>query len=314
MRDPETLIEAIRFFSDPEVCHNYMVELRWGNKVECPHCGSDKVGKFSKTRRTSNCKECKKQFSVKVGTIFEDSPLGLDKWLTAFWMIVSFKNGVSSCEMARSLGITQKSSWFMMHRIRLAIRSGNILKQKMGGVVEVDESYIGGLAKNMHKGTKVRRGINGTGMAGKTAIVGLLQRHGPNDTSRIVAEVLPSRPTKGALIGRIKKYVLENTQVHTDALNSYNDLKDNFDHRFIDHAEKYVEGHVHTNGLENFWSLLKRGLKGTYICVSPPHLFRYLDEQVFRFNERKMTDLARFNLALSQVAGKKLPYKELIAG
>ena len=241
----------------------------------------------------------------------EESPIGLDKWIVAMWLITSAKNGISSYELHRSLGVTQKSAWFMGHRIRAAIQGGSIIKDKIGAVVEVDESYIGGLARNMHKSTKKRRGITGTGMKGKTAVMGLLERHGPGKTSRVIAEVLPGTPTKKALIGRVKKYVLRDSQVHTDALNSYNDLKTDFDHKVVDHAECYVRGNVHTNGLENFWSLLKRGIKGTYVSVEPFHLFRYLSEQVFRFNERKDNDQGRFLKGMAGISGSRLTYRML---
>jgi transposase-like protein len=312
---PETLMEAVTYFSVEDNAFEFMKGIRWPDgKVNCPRCGCEKVS-FIKTRKLWTCSACKtkKQFTIKVGTILEDSPISYGKWICAFWLIANAKNGVSSYEIGRSLGVTQRTGWFMLQRIRLAMQAGSILKTKMGGVVEVDESYIGGKARNMHQNTKARRGINGTGMAGKTAVMGLLERHGPDKVSRIVAEVLPATPTKKALIGRVKKYVLEQSQVHTDALNSYTDLKHSFEHKFVDHAECYVKGNVHTNGLENFWSLLKRSLKGTYVSVEPFHLFRYLDEQVFRFNERKNVtgDQGRFIKAIAGVIGKRLTWKQL---
>lgn len=276
-----------------------------------PRCESEKVG-FLKTRKIWECKGCKRQFSVKVGTIFEDSPIKLDKWFAAIWLITNAKNGISSYELHRAIKVTQKTAWFMLHRIRLAMQSGSIVKDKMDGVVEVDESYIGGKARNMHVNTKERRGINGTGMAGKTAVQGLLERHGPDKKhSRVVAEVLPNTPTKRVLIGNVKKYVVADTEIHTDSLNSYNDLKNDFNHKVVDHAECYVKDGVHTNGLENFWSLLKRGIRGTYVSVEPFHLFRYLSEQVFRFNERKDTDQKRFLKVAGSIFGRKLTYAQL---
>jgi hypothetical protein len=236
----------------------------------------------------------------------------LEKWLPAVWVIVNAKNGVSSCELARSLGVTQKTAWFMLHRIRLAMQSGGVVRSKLTGTVEVDESYIGGLARNMHKNTKVRRGITGTGGTGKTAIQGLLQRHGKAH-SKVIAEVVEH--TRGELLRlNVRKYVLRGTEVHTDALPAYRELQDDFTHKVVDHAECYVKDGVHTNGLENFWSLLKRGLKGTYVSVEPFHLFRYLSEQVFRFNERKDEngDKGRFLTAMAGVFGKRITYKKLI--
>jgi len=308
---PKTHLEAVRYFSDLEVCHEFLVSMRWPAGVECPKCGSKNVGKFSGRRKVCNCKNCKKQFTAKVGTIFEDSPLGLDLWFVAIWMILNAKNGISSCELGRALGIKQQSAWFVGHRIRYALERGTFVK--MGGIVEVDESYIGGKARFMHAKDKKRRGITGTGMVGKTAVMGLLERHSRKGASRIIAEVLPGRANKRELLGRVRKYVLQDSQVHTDALNHYKDLCKEYDHCVIDHAEAYVDGHIHTNGLENFWSLLKRGLKGTYTFCLPFHLHRYLGEQVFRFNERKLDDGERFLLGVKSVSGKRLMYKTLIA-
>lgn len=265
---PETLVAAIRYFADPQHCHDFLSSIRWPDGVKCPHCGSERVGKFSGKRRVSNCKECKKQFTVKLGSVFEDSALGLDKWLPAVWMVVNSKNGVSSCEMARSLGVTQKTAWHMGHRIRLALERGSF--EKLGGIVEVDESFIGGKARFMHKKDKARRGIHGNGSIGKTAVMGLLERHTDKKHSRIIAEVVPST-RKGVLGGKVRKSVLKNSEVHTDALKSYEHLKADFEHKVVDHAECYVKDNVHTNGLENFWSLLKRSIKGTYVSVAPFH-------------------------------------------
>jgi transposase-like protein len=303
---PETLTEAIRFFADPDVCLAFVANLRWPNGVTCPRCGSGDHS-FLSTRRLWKCKGCKKQFSVKVGTIFEDSPLGLDKWLPALWMVVNCKNGISSYEMARALGVTQKSAWFMDHRIRLAVQEGSF--EPMSGEVEVDETYIGGKARNMHKAERERK-ITGTGGAGKTAVMGLLERHGEGGHSKVRAKVVPNVRRK-TLSPEVRVNVEPGSEVFTDALQSYADLSDAYVHQVIDHAESYVNGKIHTNGLENFWSLLKRSIKGTYVSVEPFHLFRYLDEQCFRFNTRKMSDGLRF-LSAAGIVGKRLMYKNLI--
>jgi transposase-like protein len=305
-RLPETLTEAIRFFSDPDVCLAFVANLRWPGGVTCPRCGSGEHS-FLSTRRVWKCKGCKKQFSVKVGTIFEDSPLGLDKWLPALWMVVNCKNGISSYEMARALGVTQKSAWFMNHRIRLAVQEGTF--EPMSGEVEVDETFIGGRARNMHKGRREQK-ITGTGGAGKTAVMGLLERHGADGHSKVRAKVVPNVRRK-TLSPEVREQVAEGSEVFTDALKSYADLGDAYQHQVIDHAESYVRGKVHTNGLENFWSLLKRSIKGTYVSVEPFHLFRYLDEQTFRFNTRKVKDGARFLHAAAGIIGKRLTYKAL---
>lgn len=305
---PKTQIEAIRHFSTPENCHNFMVKMRWSDGiVKCSHCGSDKVGKFSGKRFVSNCKNCKKQFTIKTGTIFEDSPLGLDKWLPAFWMVVNAKNGVSSCELARSLGVTQKTAWFMSHRIRLAIHEGIV--KKMSGTVEADETFIGAKARNMHKSEKKKKGIQ-TGGVSMTAVMGLLERGSREKASRVKVGVLKTRK-RAELQGKVRKYVLEGSNVMTDSLRSYNGLSADYVHEVIDHAKAYVDGNVHTNGLENFWTLLKRSIKGTYVHCADFHLFRYLDEQAFRFNERKMEDSGRFVSALAGVVNRRITYKTL---
>jgi transposase-like protein len=307
----ETLQEAIIYFSKGDNAFNYLKKLRWPNGACCPDCRSKEVA-FLKARKIWQCRSCRRQFSVKVGTIFEDSQLPLAKWFAAMWMVANAKNGISSYEVHRALGVTQKTAWFMLHRIRRAMEKGSIVNEKIGGVVEADESYIGGLARNMHKHTKHRRGITGTGMTGKTAVMGLLERHTAKGHSRIVAEVVPGRVNRKALVGRVRKYVLKGSEVHTDALNAYKSLQAEFEHKVVDHAECYVKGNVHTNGLENFWSLLKRGIKGTYVSVEPFHLFRYLAEQVFRFNERKDDDGGRFEKLASHVFGHRLTYATLI--
>lgn len=306
---PQTLQEAITLFSTPWKCHEYMVQMRWGGKVTCPHCKSDKVGKFSGKRLVSNCKNCKKQFTVKLGTIFEDSPIPLSKWLPAVWLIVNSKNGISSYELGRSLGVTQKTGWFMLHRIRLALQNGSL--DKMKGTVEVDETFIGGAARFMHKGRRKAKGIK-TGPKHLTAVQGLLERHTVKGKSRVILKVMKNRREHEAT-KHVKEYVLKDSNVYTDKLASYQNLGlMDFEHKVIDHAEKYVDGVVHTNGLENFWCLLKRSVKGTYVSVQPFHLFRYLDEQAFRFNERKETDGERFTKAINGVMEKGLRYMELI--
>jgi hypothetical protein len=243
-------------------------------------------------------------------TIFEDSPLGLDKWLPAVWMIANMKNGVSSHELARSVGVTQKTAWFMLQRIRLAMQDDS--GGKIGGEVEVDETYIGGKARNMSFAKRKRLGITqGRSMAGKVAVMGLLERHGKDGHSRVRTTTLDGRK-----INHFEPVVLANVEagvtVNTDAHLSYKGLHRNYTHNVIDHAEAYVDGTVHTNGLENYWSLLKRAIKGTYVAVEPFHLFRYLDEQAFRFNERGLNDRQRFELAVTSIVGKRLTYQELI--
>ncbi|HUS11389.1 MAG TPA: IS1595 family transposase [Pyrinomonadaceae bacterium] len=296
---PKTLIQAVRYFSDPDTALGCMVAIRWPDGIECPRCESREYS-FVKTRRIWICKGCKKHFSVKIGTIMEDSPIDLDKWLTAIWLIVNAKNGISSYEIHRSVGVTQKSAWFLLHRIRKAMQTGTF--KKFSGEVEVDETFIGGLARNMHES---KRRHMGTGGAGKVAVMGLLERHG-EVRAHVVADL-----TMGSLQPHVERYVEHGATVHTDKWVSYNGLESRYIHNVINHAERYVEGNVHTNGIENSWSLLKRTLKGTYVSVEPFHLFRYLDEQSFRFNNRKADDSDRFIKAASQITGKRVTYKQL---
>ena len=299
---PETLMEAIQYFADPDVCLEFTANLRWPNGPVCPVCGGLDHS-FLKTRRIWKCKGCKKQFSVKLGTIFEDSPLGLDKWLPAVWLAANSKNGISSHELGRALGTTQKSAWFMLHRIRLAMQMQSL--DALDGEVEVDETFIGGRARNMHKGVRARR-ITGTGGKDKTVVAGVLQRGG-----HVRAEVVPNTK-RATLHARVRAHVAEGAAVYTDALDSYSGLDAVYAHQTVDHAERYVDGRVHTNGLENFWALLKRGLVGTYAGVEPFHLFRYLDERAFAYNERERGDLGRFSAVLGAAAGRRLRYTELI--
>jgi len=312
MKKPNTLQQAIVYFADPDNCLNWMVALRWRNGVECPTCGRTDA-RFLSNQRKWQCKSVHhhRQFTVKVGTIFEDSPISLDKWLVAVWMVANCKNGVSSYEIARAIGVTQKSAWFMLHRIRLAMQRRSFMKLGgPGSEVEVDETFIGGKARFMHVGTARRRKLDSTGVGGKIAVVGLLERDG-----EVRATVIPNRRRK-ALHGEIQKHVEPGSTVYTDDLMSYLEMPNEFQHEVIDHAQRYVRGNVHTNGLENFWSLLKRGLKGTYISVEPFHLFRYLDEQAFRYNNRgskenPIGDGERFEMVLSHVLGKRLTYAEV---
>ncbi|MDX6269899.1 MAG: hypothetical protein QOD28_1122 [Acidobacteriota bacterium] len=299
---PKTLQEAIIYFSDPDTCTTFMAQLRWPDGVACPICNGKAVSYLS-TRRMWKCKnkECFKQFSVKVGTVMEDSPIKLDKWLAAIWMIANCKNGVSSYEIHRALGITQKSAWFLNHRIRLAMQTGTF--EKLSGQVEVDETYIGGLSRNMHRDKRSKLG--GTGGSGKVAVMGLLERNG-----KVRAKVIGNNKRE-TLHSEVRAHVEHGAELFTDAWVSYNGLDTDYIHQVINHAEKYVDGKIHTNGIENFWSLLKRGIKGTYVSVEPFHLFRYLDEQSFRFNERKGTDSERFLTVISLLQGKRLEYKQL---
>jgi transposase-like protein len=313
METPRNLQAAIAHFSDPQRAFEAAVELRWpGGNVTCPRCGKAKHS-FIKTRRIWFCYECKKQFTVKVGTIMEDSPIGLDKWMVALWMLANCKNGISSYELAKDLGIRQNSAWFMLHRIREAMKEPKLLKRKIGGgpgsECEVDETYIGGKAINMHKGRRIKAPAQGH--KGKAIVQGFYDRN----VRQVRAQVVPNVKRE-----TLQNAVLENIKfgstVYTDDAVGYDKLKIRFVHDVVNHSMQYVKGRVSTNGSENFWSLLKRTLHGTYVSVEPFHLDRYLDEQMFRFNNRatkdnKLNDADRFAFLMGQVAGKRLTYAEL---
>ena len=312
MEQPRTLMEAVRFFSDPQRTHDAAVALRWPNGVHCHECGSMDVRFFwatSKSRSAATpgkaiarplfeCKEkhAKRQFTAKTGTIFEDSAVSLDKWFVAVWAVANCKNGISSYELARAIGVTQKSAWHMLHRIRLAMDIGGA--DKFGGVVESDETYIGGLAKNMHAKKRKARVTRGAMADDKAAIMGILQRSNGDVPSRVLARVIKYAYRK-TVQGLIRKHVQPGAQLMTDGLLAYRSLRADYVHQYVDHASHYVRGAVHSNGIENFWSLLKRSIKGTYVSVDPIHVQRYATEQVFRFNERKGTDYTRFASVVS---------------
>lgn len=321
MRTPHTLQEAIQYFADFENCRQFLISIRWQDgKVRCPYCGAEKLTYLEKAR-LYRCygKHPRQKFSLKVGTIFEDSPLPLEKWLPAAWMLVNCRNGISSYEIHRALGVTQKSAWFMMHRIRLAIQTGSFAKfGGPGNEVEADEAFIGGKVKNMHadrqkKFRELRQStIGNVGHFGKTTVMALLDR----EQRKVRAAVVPQINRK-ALQAEILNHVAHGSKIYTDEANIYRAIPPEYTHAFVNHMEKYVDGRVHTNGLENFWSLLKRGLAGTYVAVEPFHLFRYVDEQAFRYNNRKdaegnlLNDAERFEQALSQIVGKRLTYAEV---
>jgi transposase-like protein len=322
METPKTLQQAIQYFSDEQTCIDAVAFMRWPQGAQCPDCWTPggELGRnpyYLKTQKRWKCRDCRRQFSVKVGTIFEESPISLQKWLPALWMLVACKNGVSSYEIHRGLGVSQKTAWFMLHRLRLALKTQAFaykLGGKESGGVEVDETFIGGKLKNMHRDRRARfaaeSGHTG-GVTGKAIVQGILDR----DQRKIRASVVPN-VKRDTLQTEVLNNVKYGSKIYSDDAVPYDGLKKKYIHEVVNHAEEYVRGQVHTNGLENFWSLLKRNLRGTYVCVEPFHLERYVDEQVFRYNNRAtkdnpLTDADRFLLALSQVAGKRLTFAEL---
>ena len=305
---PDTLRDAILYFADFEHCRQFMVALRWpSGKVTCPRCGAEKVTYLEKAR-VWKCyaKHERPTFTLKTGTIFEESPIPLEKWLPAAWLVINCKNGISSYELSRDLKVTQKSAWFMLHRIRLAMQSGTF--EKLSGEVEADESFIGGKSKNMHLLKRIGkqvRGEMGPGVTGKAIVMGLLERN----SKQVRTAVIPERKSQH-LHGHIRQNVEAGSKIYTDELVHYENLPD-YAREFINHTESYVRGAVHTNGLENFWSLLKRSLGGTYVSVEPFHLEAYVNEQAFRYNHRKLTDAERFTTVMKQIVGRRVTYNEL---
>jgi transposase-like protein len=311
---PKTLLQAIQLFVDEQICIDSVAAMRWPDGPLCPYCmGEDRKNPYYlAAQKRWKCRSCRRQFSVKVGTIFEDSPIPLQKWLPALWMLVNDKNGVSSYEIHRSLGVSQKSAWFMLHRLRLVLKNKNIFKLggNDAGPVEVDETFIGGQKRNMHADKKVRYEARG-GASGKTIVMGLLDR----ELRQVRAKVVPN-VKRETLQNEVLREVKHGSRVYTDEAIGYDNLRSRFVHDVVNHTERYVDGQVHTNGIENFWSLLKRTLKGTYVAVEPFHLERYIDEQIFRFNNRgtkdnPLTDSDRFVAALAQVSNRRLTFAEL---
>ena len=298
------MLQAVRQFADPEVAHDFFVQIRWPNGVACPRsgCGSAHVAYLKNVRRWY-CNDCKKQFSAKVGTIFEDSPIGLDKWLPAIWLLASNRNGISSHELARALKVTQKTAWFMLHRIRETM--GDKPLGKFAGPVEADEVYIGGKTKDV-MGPQGWL-IHGAKSKDKTPVVGIVERKG-NVRAFVVEKI-----NRDTMLGLLRAHVEPGAVVYTDAFNAYRHAADHFVHHIINHSKEYVRGHIHTNNIEGFWSVFKRTIKGTYVKPQPQHLQRYVEEQVFRFNAREEQDGPRFAKATKATDGKRLTYKVLTA-
>jgi transposase-like protein len=324
--EPRTLQEAAVFFSDPQNCHDYLVGVRWPEGVICPRCGSAAV-KYSAKYRRWQCGSHheRRQFTLKTGTIFEESPIGLDKWLLAMWMLSNCKNGMSSYELHRAIHVTQKTAWFMLHRIREAMKEqhpAQTMGSPDGGEVEGDETWVGPNLHRMSAKRKLKLQLKRNDYTnrdpdrpiwgGKTPVQGLLDR----EKGRVHARVVRNT-TRVALQNAILENVAPGSRLYTDEMPSYRWLSgDRYVHQYVNHLERYVDGRVHTNGLENFWSLLKRTLRGSYVAVEPFHLDAYVDEQAFRFNNRgrkanPLNDADRMALVASQVAGKRLTLKRL---
>jgi len=300
---PKTLVDAVTYFSDRDVSLEFFKNLRWPHGVTCPICGCQKVS-FLSTRRIWKCLDCRKQFSAKVGTIFEDSSIDLGKWLITLWILGNSKNGVSSYEIKRAIGVSQQTAWYMLHRIREAMKTGTF--EKMKGTVEADETVIGQKSRTMH--ADKRREQRAKGFP-KVTVFGLRQRDGDVRTM-----VVPDT-TADTLQSQIVKNVGAGSTICTDSWKGYNGLSAAYEHGIVDHKKgQYVSGangEYSTNGMEGYWNLLKRGYHGTYVQFSPQHTHRYLAEEDFRYNTRKQTDAERFTLLASQVIGRRLTYEQL---
>ncbi len=312
MESPKSLLEAIQVFSDEQVCIDAMASMRWPDGPVCPDCETSGPY-YIKTQRRWKCRECRRQFSVKVGTLFEDSPISLTKWLPALWLLCNCKNGVSSHEISRDLKVTQKSAWFMLHRLRAALAGGSVMKMggENSGPIEVDETFVGPLPQKMHRDKREAR-YKADCARPKVPIMGMLDR----ELRQVRAKVVPN-VRRDTLQNEILNQIEKGATVYTDSAPAYDLLKaQEYIHEAVNHVKEYVRGEVHTQGIENFWSLLKRSLRGTYVAVEPFHLDRYVTEQVFRFNNRAtkdnpLTDADRFMLAVSQISGKRLTYAAL---
>lgn len=301
----KNLVDLLTYFSSEQVCREYLEIIRWEGILECPYnnCNGGHISKFTDGKRYK-CPTCQRTYSVKVGTIFEGTKIPLRKWYAGIYLITSHKKGISSCQLAKDLGVTQKTAWYMNHRVRHSL--GMEPEGKLSGVVEADETFVGGLEGNKHK-SKRKEGTQGRSVQTKTPVAGVIERGG-----KIRAKQVPD--TTGS---NLRKFVYENvergSQLHTDEWWGYKGLEKLFGHSVIKHKEnEYVNGDCHTNTLEGFWSLFKRGIIGIYHSMSSKHLQKYIDEFVFRYNTRQLTESDRFDFMLSNIASH-LPYKKLIS-
>ena len=297
MKSPTTLIEAVIYFSKEDICIQYMAKLRWPSGAICPTCGRTDVSYLEKQKRWQ-CKSAhsKRQFSAKSGTIFEDSAIGLDKWLPAVWAIVNSKNGISSYELGKAIGVTQKTAWFMAQRIRAAMEYDTT--EKLTGTVEADETYVGGKSDLKHK------------YSNKQAVIGVVEKK--KDTGKVRAFATKQADATVA-VPFLRESVAPDSVIHTDESRIYNRVKRNFDHQVVNHSElEYVRNGVSTNTIDGFWNLFKRSYKGTYTHLSAQHLNRYVQEHSCRYNTRTMNDGDRFEYVINGVIGKRLSYKSLI--
>lgn len=300
----KNLPQLLNYFKDEKTAVEYFEQQRWGGNVVCPHCGHDKVYRTTRGYKCAS-KTCYKKFTVKVGTIFEDSKISLRIWFAAIYICSAHKKGISSCQLARDLNITQKTAWFVLHRVRAMLKSEAPFMIKT--VYQADETFIGGKNKNRHADKKVKES-QGRSVKDKTPVLGMVKQ----SDGTVITRVIPDTKAK-TLKPIINELVKEGSILVTDEWPAYNSIRDKYDHVVVNHKSgEYVRGVYHTNSVEGFWAILKRGIYGIYHYASPQHLHAYCNEFAYRYNSRKITDLERFDRVLTHTQGR-LTYKNLIA-
>ena len=298
------LVEVMMHFSNQKTCKDYLAKMRWDGNVVCPHCGNG--GKIYTMKSGYKCSSCRKPFSVTKGTIFENSAIPLQKWFAGIWLITSHKKGISSLQLHRDLGITQKSAWFMLQRIRFAVRTRSF-NAPLSGTVEADETYICGQNRNRHASKKVHN-AQGRSTTDKTPIFGLVQRGGRITAMRV------TNTQKSTIQPIIVLNVSKQSNLMTDEWKAYTGLSKLYNHQFVRHGVgEYVDGFCHTNTIEGFWSLLKRVIIGQYFWISEKHLDKYLDEFEYRYNTKDISCAERFGNCIAN-SESRLTYKVLING
>lgn len=296
-----TLPEFLAYFKDEGTCRKRFAAIRFRNGEYCPHCGHTEIYTFKGGRRY-RCAKCRKDFTIITGTVFGESKVSLQKWFTAIYLLSTTSKGISSVQLAKHVGVTQKTGWFMDHRIRKALKENG---GQLFGVCEADETYVGGLAKAMHADKRAKQG---TGGVGKAIVMGIVQRGGSVKAGVIEKTDSPT------LHGQIHKHVEPGTTIYTDSWRGYRGLHSHFAHEVVDHAVSHARGELHTNSIESFWALFKRGYVGIYHQMSRKHLQRYVDEFVFRFNRRDNLMQDQFSDVVANVTeSTRLPYRELTA-